>query len=305
MNTSLNTIELTQRFGNNTALDRVSLSIPSSGVTALLGANGAGKTTLINCALGLIKPSSGSITLFGMLPGKPTTKQVVGMMLQDSTLPDLLTAREHIQLFRSYYKKSLTLDEVVERCNLASFLDQRYKTLSGGQKRRVQFALAILGSPKIVFLDEPTTGLDIEARKVVWSTIADLASTGTAVVLTTHYLEEADQLASHTIVMSNGKVIANDTTTNIRKAASGAIIRCETKLNNKELRSVKYIHKVEKFGTSVQITTSNTTACLQELFRRDPSLGNLTVSKPSLEDAFLELNQIEISQENTKERSAV
>lgn len=297
MNISLSTIELTHHFGNNTALDKVSLSIPSNGVTALLGANGAGKTTLINCALGLIKPSAGSIKLFGMLPGEPNTKQIIGMMLQDSTLPDLLTAREHIQLFQSYYKKPLTLDEVVERCNLASFLDQRYKTLSGGQKRRVQFALAILGKPKIVFLDEPTTGLDIDARKIVWSTIADLADTGTAVVLTTHYLEEADQLAAHTIVMSNGKVIANDTTANIRKAASGAIICCETELSIKEIRSIDYVHEVEKLGANMQIITSNATACLQGLFSLDASLSNLTVSKPSLEDAFVQLNRSETSLE--------
>ena len=297
MNTSLTTVELTHRFGDKVALDNVSLSISSQGVTALLGANGAGKTTLINCALGLIKPSLGSIKLFGMTPGKPTTKQVVGMMLQDSGLPDLLTPREHIQLFQSYYKNSLTLEEVVGRCDLADFLDQRYTNLSGGQKRRVQFALAILGNPKIVFLDEPTTGLDIEARKIVWNTISDLANTGTAVLLTTHYLEEADHLAAHTIVMSNGKVIANDSTANIRKASSGAIICCETDLELKEISRIESVRNVEKIGTISQITTSNATESLKELFKLSPNLSNLTVSKPSLEDAFIQLNKTQTNSE--------
>ncbi len=291
MNPSLKTKQLTHRFGSNIALDKVSLSIPCNGVTALLGANGAGKTTLINCALGLIKPSSGAISLFELSPGDSKTKQLVGVMLQDSSLPDLLTAREQIQLFRSYYQSPLAIDEVIQRCNLASFIDQRYKKLSGGQKRRVQFALAILGKPKIVFLDEPTTGLDIDARKVVWNTIIDLAKGGTAVILTTHYLEEADYLADHTIVMSHGKVIANDTTANIREAASGAIIHCQTKLDQNEVTRLKHVRSVEQLGNNLRISASDATACLQELFMLDPKLSNLTVSKSSLEDAFVQLNR--------------
>jgi len=160
--------ELVKRFGDKTALDDLSLSIPNSGVTAILGANGAGKTTLINCVI-----------------------------------------------------------------------DQRYKKLSGGQKRRVQFALSILGQPKIVFLDEPTTGLDISARKTVWGTIRKLSKSGTAVVLTTHYLEEADSLADHTIVMSNGKVIADAPTEQIRASAGGAVIRCSTILDAQTIASVE------------------------------------------------------------------
>lgn len=291
MKTSLKTKQLTHRFGTKVALDKIDLSIPASGVTALLGANGAGKTTLINCALGLLKPSSGAISLFGQSPGESNTKQMVGVMLQDSGLPDLLTAREQIQLFRSYYQSPLPTNEIIQRCNLMSFIDQRYKKLSGGQKRRVQFALAILGNPKIVFLDEPTTGLDIDARKIVWNTIINLAQSGTAVVLTTHYLEEADSLADHTIVMSHGKVIANDTTANIREAASGAIVRCQTSLDKDRILSFNSVRSVEKLGNNLQIATSDATACLQELLSLDPQLSNLTVSKSSLEDAFVQLNQ--------------
>ena len=223
-------------------------------MTALLGANGAGKTTLINCALGLCQPTTGSITLFDKPPGDTKTKHLVGVMLQDSSLPDLLTAREQIELFRSYYHHPLSSDEVIERCNLSRFVDQRYKKLSGGQKRRVQFALAIIGQPKIVFLDEPTTGLDLDARKTVWNTINQLSSSGTAIVLTTHYLEEAESLADHTVVMSQGSVIANDTTDNIRAIANGAVIRCETQLDTTTLLAINHVHAAEKIGRKTEIS---------------------------------------------------
>ncbi len=283
--------KLTHRFGDKVALNSLDLSIPSSGVTALLGANGAGKTTLINCALGLCKPSSGSITVFGRTPGEIDTKHLVGVMLQDSNLPDLLTAREQIELFRSYYRHPLSSDEVIVRCDLGHFVDQRYKKLSGGQKRRVQFALAIIGQPKIVFLDEPTTGLDIGARKIVWNTINELSDSGTAVVLSTHYLEEAESLADHTIVMHQGELVANDSTNNIRAMASGAVIRCETRLDINSLLAINHVQAAQIVGRKTEIRTDNATASLRLLLQADSNLSNLTVSKSSLEDAFIQLSQ--------------
>jgi len=212
MNTALTTKHLVVRFGDKVALNSINLSIADQGVTALLGANGAGKTTLINCALGLCKPSSGELSVFNKKVGNIETKRLIGVMLQDSGLPDLLSPAEHIELFSSYYQNPLSVAELTRRCDLEGFINTRYKHLSGGQKRRVQFALAIVGRPKLVFLDEPTTGLDIDARKTVWNTIDDLRNGGTAVLLTTHYLEEADSLADHTIVMNKGDIIANDST---------------------------------------------------------------------------------------------
>lgn len=283
--------QVIKHFGNKTALDSLSLSIPNSGVTAILGANGAGKTTLINCALGLLKPSSGHISVFGKTPGLSETKQLVGVMLQDTNLPDLLSAREHIELFQSYYHKPLSISQLSELCDLGSFIDQRYKKLSGGQKRRVQFALSILGQPKIVFLDEPTTGLDISARKTVWKTIRKLSQSGTAVVLTTHYLEEADSLADHTIVMSKGQVIANAPTDHIRASARGAVIRCSTMLDAQTIIKVEHVKSVDHHGKQLEVRSSDASKSLRKLFELDPSLSNLTISKSSLEDAFLELNR--------------
>ncbi len=283
--------QVVKRFGDNVALNDLSLNIPNSGVTAILGANGAGKTTLINCALGLLKPSSGQISLFGKAPGLAETKQLVGVMLQDTNLPDLLSAREHIELFQSYYHNPLSTKQLCELCDLGSFIDQRYKKLSGGQKRRVQFALSILGQPRIVFLDEPTTGLDITARKTVWETIRRLSKNGTAIVLTTHYLEEADSLADHTIVMNNGQVIADAPTEQIRASASGAVIRCTTILDAQTIASVEHVKSVDHHGKHLEIRSANASKSLKKLFELDPSLSNLTISKSSLEDAFLELNR--------------
>ncbi|MBL4672792.1 MAG: ABC transporter ATP-binding protein [Arenicella sp.] len=289
MNTALKTTQLSVRFGNKVALNSIDLSISASGVTALLGANGAGKTTLINCALGLCKPSSGSVRLFSKTPGKTESKRLIGVMLQDSALPDLLSAREHIQLFSTYYPNPLSLKQLSQRCGLERFVDKRYKTLSGGQKRRVQFALAIIGQPKIVFLDEPTTGLDIDARNLVWNTINELRHTGTAVLLTTHYLEEADSLADHTIVMNNGEIIANDSTDNIRATASGAVIQCESTLDLSVIGALEDVRSVKMRGRKIEISSRNATASLVALLALDPKLNNLTVSKSSLEDAFKQL----------------
>lgn len=283
--------QVSKRFGDKLALDGLSLSIPGFGVTAILGANGAGKTTLISCALGLVKPSSGDISLFGKAPGLAETKRLIGVMLQDSNLPDLLSAREHIELFQSYYHDPLALSQLSELCDLDSFVDQRYKKLSGGQKRCVQFALSILGQPKIVFLDEPTTGLDISARKTLWKTISQLSQNGTAVVLTTHYLEEADALADHTIVMSKGRVIADAPTEQIRASASGAMIRCSTTLEPQTIAKVAHVTSVDHHGKQLEIRSSDASKSLKKLFELDPSLSNLTISKSSLEDAFLELNR--------------
>lgn len=292
MNTALNTTQLSVHFGDKVALNSINLSISGTGVTAILGANGAGKTTLINCALGLCKPSSGELTVFANPPGKIDTKKLIGAMLQDSSLPDLLSTREHIALFSAYYSEPLSLDELCQRCNLGSFIDKRYKHLSGGQKRRAQFALAILGQPKILFLDEPTTGLDIDARKVVWNTITDLKESGTAVLLTTHYIEEANALADHTIVMNQGNIIANDSTENIRAAASGAIIRCESTLGLTVIKTLDHVRSAQLNGRQIEIMSDNAALSLSELLTLDPQLTNLTVSEASLEDAFIQLNKL-------------
>ena len=173
---------LTKSYGDVEALRSVSLGI-HSGVTAILGQNGAGKTTLFKCALGLEKPSGGVVEVFGGSPRKHKTRERVGVMLQDTELPDLLTGRELLELFASYYPTPMPSEKVIELAQIDAFADKRYSKLSGGQKRRIQFALAIVGDPDLVFLDEPTTGLDTDARKVLWQVVRDFAKAGRCICL--------------------------------------------------------------------------------------------------------------------------
>lgn len=284
--TPLKIEQLTHRYGDKTVLNNVSLALDHPSITALLGSNGAGKTTLINCALGLLKPSQGRIEIHGKKAGSRAAKQLTGLMLQDSNLPDQLTAREHISLFRTYYPNPLPVESVLDLCDLSGFADQRYKHLSGGQKRRVQFALAILGRPTLVFLDEPTTGLDTQARTILWNTICALRDSGTSIVLTTHYLEEADALADQVIVIGEGRIIAKGANSDIRSAVNGSMIRCTTELNPHIIKQLDDVHSVKVSGRYIEIISSNGPQTLRALLNRDKQVADISVQKPSLEDAF-------------------
>lgn len=281
---------LVKRYGDVTALAGVSLQI-EAGVTAVLGQNGAGKTTLIKCALGLEHPSAGEITLFGGKPAKRTSRQRVGVMLQDTELPDLLTGRELITLFASYYEKPLPIDQLVELTRIGDFVDKRYKKLSGGQKRRIQFALAIVGDPELVFLDEPTTGLDSDARKALWETVRGFAEDGRAIVLTTHYLEEADALADRIVILKQGEIIADASAGAIRSEVGGSLIRCGTTAPERALADLPGCTQVKRAGRITELRSTDAVATLRGLFDLDNAVGDLTVSKPRLEDIFEELNQ--------------
>ncbi len=259
---------LVKRYGTKSALDGLSLGIRASGITAILGANGAGKTTLIRCVLGLTAPSAGMLSVFGQAPGSREARTRTGVMLQDADLPDLLTPREHLTLFASYYDRPLPVTEAITTCDIGAFADTRYKALSGGQKRRVQFALAVIGQPDLLFLDEPTTGLDGDARRALWQTVRRLAEGGASIVLTTHYLEEADALADHIVILKDGRVLTEAPTPQIRSAVGGALIRCSTTLALADVRPLAGV----RLGA-------------------DPSPQDLTVTKPSLEEAVADLEQ--------------
>lgn len=288
---------LTKHFGKVRALAGVSLDIPQGGVIALLGKNGAGKTTLIRCALGLEKASGGAVQVFHDSAGSMASRQRTGVMLQDSELPDLLSAREFLTLFSSYYPAPLPLDEVIELTDIGAFADKRYKKLSGGQKRRVQFALAVVGDPDLVFLDEPTTGLDTDARKALWAVVRRFSEAGKTIVLSTHYLEEADTLADRIIILGEGRIIADAPTDEIRSQLGGAVIRCHTKLSESQLLAMSACTGVRSSGRYSDIESQDTVATLRDLLLADDALSDLTVSKPRLEDIFSQLTNSAPSQE--------
>ena len=282
---ALQTDSLHKSYKDIEALMDVSLSI-TSGVTAILGQNGAGKTTLIKCALGLEHPSHGRVEVFGETPNKRSAREHIGVMLQDTELPDLLTGRELLTQFASYYKNPMTSDAAISLAEIGGFADKRYSKLSGGQKRRIQFALSIIGDPELVFLDEPTTGLDIDARKTLWNVVRAFVKDGRSIVLTTHYLEEADALADRIVILADGRIIADGPADQIRRSVSGAVIRCDTHLAPDEIGSLPACTEITTSGRMAEIRTSDTLATLRALLAKDPALRDLTISKPRLDDIF-------------------
>lgn len=277
---------LTKRYGRKTALDGVTLSLDGAGVVALLGPNGAGKTTFVQAALGLTKPSSGQLKVFGGSAGSKTNRIRTGVMMQDTDLPDTLTGRELLALFASYYPAPENLDTLIDRCALTPFVDRRYGQLSGGQKRRIQFALSLIGQPDLLFLDEPTTGLDGEARRALWAIVRETADQGALVVLTTHYLEEADALADRVAVLQAGKLIANDTAAALRQQVGGSLVQFETRLDNATLATLNTVRRVRWSGRRAEVLVNDPVAFLKALFIADPDPSDLTVRQPTLDEAF-------------------
>ncbi len=273
-------------FGAVAALSDVSLTIDRPGVIAVLGQNGAGKTTLIRTALGLVSPDSGSATLFGVASNRRAARERVGVMLQDSDLPDLLTGRELVELFASYYPEPLTVEDTLALADIGEFANKRYKRLSGGQKRRVQFALAIVGNPDLVFLDEPTTGLDPDARRALWSVVRGFARDGKTIILTTHYLEEADTLADVIVIMQSGRIVAHAPADDVRATLGGSVIRCHTTLTEDQLAGMACVSRVSASGRASEIHTQNAVETLRELLSPEHHVTDLSVSRPNLENVF-------------------
>lgn len=207
-------------YGDVVALQGINLSIGSGELVALLGANGAGKTSAVRILLGLAKPTSGVVRVFGGDPRDARTRTRIGAVLQSARVPETLRVREHIHLFSSYYPSPMSFDEVVAAAGLQGLERRKYGELSGGQQKRVLFALAICGDPDLLVLDEPTVGLDVEARRALWKQIRAFIARGKAVLLTTHYLAEAEALADRVVVVHHGNVVAEGTPAEIRGDAA-------------------------------------------------------------------------------------
>ncbi|MFM2043207.1 MAG: hypothetical protein RLY86_1783 [Pseudomonadota bacterium] len=278
-----------KRYGAVTALDGLDLAIPAGGVTALLGPNGAGKSTAINLMLGRLRPDAGQVSLFGRDPRDVAARARVGVMLQTATLPQQLTVGEQVALFAGYYPDPRPVAEAVALAGLSGLEDRRCTKLSGGQQRRVQFALAIVGRPDLLVLDEPTVGLDLEARRGFWATVRDLAAAGTTVLLTTHHLEEADALADRVVVIDRGRVIADGSAAFIKSRVAGRIIRCRTRLTPADLSALPGVRDVQVSGGEVRLVTDAAEETLRPLLARDPGLADLTVTGAGLEEAFVAL----------------
>ncbi len=282
---------ITKHYGATVALDGLSLALHPGEIVALLGPNGAGKSTAIKILLGLVDSTSGITQVFGSDPRKGATRTRVGAMLQVARISDSLRVREHIDLFRSYYPNPLPTAEITRIAQLRGIEDRAFGQLSGGQKQRVLFALAICGNPDLIFLDEPTVGMDIEARRALWQQIRSFSAQGKTVLLTTHYIEEADALAHRVIVINKGRVISEGTPTEIKRNSGGRTIRCQTRLSSQTLHALPSVTNVESTERGVVITTRDAETVLREMLLRDDTLSDLEVASPALEDAFLALTK--------------
>jgi ABC-2 type transport system ATP-binding protein len=278
-------------YGDIRALRGVNFSVRAGEVVALLGPNGAGKTTAVKLLLGLLQPNSGIARVFGGDPTNPENRMRTGAMLQVGRVPETLRVREHIDLFSSYYPTPMPLAEVLAAAGLEKVADRKFGDLSGGQRQRVLFALAICGDPDLLFLDEPTVGLDVEARRMLWDEIRRMVARGKTVLLTTHYLQEADALADRVAVINQGEIIAQGTPSEIKAETAGKRIRCITSLNLSVLRQIPGVTEVKEDREAVEIHTTEVEPVVRELLARDPKLSDLEITSAGLEEAFLALTQ--------------
>jgi len=278
-----------KRYGAITALDGIDLQLHRGELLALLGSNGAGKSTALGLLTGRLAADAGEVSLFGADPREAHARRRIGVMLQEARLPETLRVRELVHLFASYYPAPRAVHETLGLAGLSELAQRRYAALSGGQQRRVQFALAICGAPELVFVDEPTTGLDVEARRGFWQVIQTLREAGTSIVLTTHYLEEADALAERVVLIERGRVLAEDTPSGLKARARGARLRCVTRLTAAELAALPEVQSVEPEGSRVSIRCSDSDALLRRLLHLDPALHSIEIRPLNLEDAFLAL----------------
>ncbi len=286
--------QVSKRYGNLQALDRLDLSVKAGEVLALLGPNGAGKTTAVSLLLNLVEPDAGSVTLFGQNPRERAARQRIGVMLQSAELPESLCVGELIALTQSYYPRKRPIAQLCAMAGIADLLARPYGKLSGGQQRRVQFALAICAPVDILFLDEPTVGLDIEARQALWACLRTLVAEGGAIVLTTHYLEEAEALADRVMVMAQGSIVAQGSVDEIRSRVGVRSISCVSALAVAQVERWPGIDSVVRAGQRLTIQTQDAESVTRRLLEEDRNLRQLEVSHAGLAEAFLELTREEM-----------
>ena len=273
------------------ALGGVDIRLHGGEITTLLGPNGAGKTTAIRIMLGLAAPTNGIALVFGGDPRKARNRVRTGAMMQIAKVPETLKVREHIRIFRSYYPKPMSYEETLHATGIEALEHRLFGTLSGGEKQRVMLALALCGNPDLLFLDEPTVGLDVDSRHTLWSSIRQARAQGRAVLLTTHYLEEAEMLADRVVVLNHGKVIADGSVAEVRKRVALRRIRCHTMLPLEAVRAIRDVASARSEGVGVEIMTQCAEDVVRELLARDPALTALEITGAGLEDAFIALTR--------------
>jgi ABC-2 type transport system ATP-binding protein len=283
---------LVKRYATNTAVDGISFSVPEGACFGLLGPNGAGKTTTIEMMEGILPPTAGEVRYRGELLG-PRFRQEAGILFQKTALQDFLTVRQSLELFRGLYDHGLEVQELIQRCALQDIANRDSRKLSGGQLQRLLLAIALINDPAVVFLDEPTTGMDPQARHNFWDLLRTIKEQRKTIILTTHYMEEAELLCDEIAIMDKGRVIAQGTPRNLLREHFDEVLlelpRQEFPAAARDL-PLKLIEASDR----VEITTNDLDGTLRKLMDAHIPLKDLRIRPPNLEDLFLELTGKEL-----------
>ena len=276
--------QLHKTYGQVIAVDGIDLEIEEGICFGLLGPNGAGKTTTIEMMEGILKPDKGSV-LFRGTPVDKQFKKKVGIQFQTTALPEFITVKETLELFSAFYPSPRDMDEIIELCSLSDILNRDNQKLSGGQRQRMLLGLAIVPHPEIVFLDEPTTGLDPAARRNFWDLINGIKAEKTTILLTTHYMEEAELLCDRIAIMDHGKILECDTPQKmIDQNFEGVLVKLPRA--GKDFSSLGDCISI---GDNIEIQTNNLEKTLKELIAGGYQTNGLSIHKPNLEDLFIKL----------------
>ncbi|GAB3624590.1 ABC transporter ATP-binding protein [Mariniluteicoccus endophyticus] len=278
--------DVTRRYGAVTAVDALDLTVPTGQILALLGPNGAGKSTTTEMVLGLARPDHGRVSVLGTSAQAAVRSGGCGAMLQNGALLPDTTVKVLLGLVHGLHAHPRPLGEVVERADLAPILGSQVGKLSGGQAQRLRFALAIMGDPRLLILDEPTVGMDVDARRSFWATMDDLADGGRTVVFATHYLDEADAFADRIVVMNAGRVVADGTGAHIKAVVGGRHIRFTGP--DRAYADLPGVVSAARDAAGWLLSCADSDATLRALLAHD-DVRDVVVTAPTLEDAFLEL----------------
>jgi ABC-2 type transport system ATP-binding protein len=283
---------LTKRFGAVTAVDGLDLTVERGEIVAFLGPNGAGKTSTIDMVLGLSRPDSGTVEVFGMAPRSAVARGLVTAVMQTGGLLKDLTVAETVQLTAALFAHTRPVEEVLERAGLTAISGRRVGKCSGGEQQRLRFALALLPEPELLILDEPTTGMDVEGRRDFWSAIRADAERGRTVVFATHYLDEADAYADRIVLVSHGQVVADGTAAELKARSAGRLITATWEgigtVEAAGLRALPGVEDVELRGDTLLLRAADSDAVARHLLTTTPA-RDLQITSRGLEDAFLAL----------------
>jgi ABC-2 type transport system ATP-binding protein len=303
----IETINLTKQYDKLIALDKLNLQVNEGEIFGLLGPNGAGKTTTLMALTSLIKPTSGTATVndYDIIKNPAMVRKSIGIVFQDPSSDDILTGYENLKLHGMLYSMPVGLreekiKEVLNLVDLTDRKDEQVKKYSGGMRRRLEIARGLMHHPKVLFLDEPTLGLDPQSRENIWQYIENLSGKGEmSIIITTHYMEEADRLCSRLAIIDHGKVVALDSPSNLKKIIGGEVVKMKIKKPDLEaISKLDFVNKIEKINELIHLTVLNAGANLQKILNVAGEVESVEIHTPTLNDVFLHYTGREIREDS-------